>query len=191
MSVIRRIYRLRRQSPRAIDRRSSGRRFLGDRAISAARWASIRSSKSTIRPLPVEKGDVFVLATDGVHEYVGASFIADTIQRQRGRSRQGRQSHRRRGVSSRAARTTSRSRSSASTSCRREMPARFITADRIAVPAAAGSEDDFRWLSHRRELHASSRSHLYLAVDAETDARSSSRRRRSTCRATRPIWSDS
>ena len=31
------------------------------------------------RPLPVEKGDTFVLATDGVYEHVGARFIANTI----------------------------------------------------------------------------------------------------------------
>ena len=31
------------------------------------------------RPLPIEKGDVFVLATDGVYEHVSGRFIADTI----------------------------------------------------------------------------------------------------------------
>src|SRR5882672_6972662 len=31
------------------------------------------------RSLQIEKGDVFLLATDGVYEYVGARFIADTI----------------------------------------------------------------------------------------------------------------
>ena len=42
-----------------------------------------------------------------------------------------------------------------------------------------------------RELHASSRSHVYLAVDEEPTCRWSSKRRRSNCAATRPTWSDS
>ncbi len=32
------------------------------------------------RAIPVEKGDAFVLATDGVYEYVNPRFVADTIQ---------------------------------------------------------------------------------------------------------------
>ncbi len=32
------------------------------------------------RAIPVEKGDTFILATDGVYEYVKPRFIADTIQ---------------------------------------------------------------------------------------------------------------
>jgi serine/threonine protein kinase/serine/threonine protein phosphatase PrpC len=31
------------------------------------------------QPLPIEKGDVFLLATDGVYEHVGGRFIVDTI----------------------------------------------------------------------------------------------------------------
>ena len=43
-----------------------------------------------------------------------------------------------------------------------------------------------------RELHGSSRSHIYLAVDSDTDdAGRRSRRRRSTCAATRPTSSAS
>ncbi len=32
------------------------------------------------RAIPVEKGDTFILATDGVYEYVNQHFIADTVQ---------------------------------------------------------------------------------------------------------------
>ena len=31
------------------------------------------------RAVPIEKGDVFVLATDGVYEHVGGRFIVDAI----------------------------------------------------------------------------------------------------------------
>lgn len=33
------------------------------------------------RAIPVEKGDIFILATDGVYEYVNPRFIADAVQR--------------------------------------------------------------------------------------------------------------
>ena len=40
--------------------------------------------------LALEKGDVFVLATDGVYEHVGARFIAEAIKAARERSGRGR-----------------------------------------------------------------------------------------------------
>ena len=60
--------------------------------------------------------------------------------------------------------------------------------------AAAASTPRMMFDGYRivRELHASSRSHVYLAVDdARPRRRSSSRRRRSTCAATRPTSSAS
>ena len=74
-----RIYRVSGNVARATDQRSSRRSSRRSRAISAARSASIRRSRSTTRRCRSSKGDVFLLATDGVHEYVGARFIAKAI----------------------------------------------------------------------------------------------------------------
>ena len=74
--------------------------------------------------LRVEKGDVFVLATDGVYEHVGDRLIAATIKDNAGDLDQAAQGRRRAGLSSTAATTTSRSRSSASTNCPTATPAR-------------------------------------------------------------------
>ena len=56
--------------------------------------------------LPVERGDVFLLATDGVHEHVGRALHCQGDRRWRGRSRCCRARHRRGGLCSRAAPTT-------------------------------------------------------------------------------------
>ena len=56
--------------------------------------------------LPVEQGDVFLLATDGVHEHVGPRFIAKAIGDQCGRSRCRGAGDRRRRPTSTAAPTT-------------------------------------------------------------------------------------
>ena len=53
------------------------------------------------RPVTIEKGDLFVLATDGVYEHVGSRFVAETIIGQRQRSGQRRVRDRRRGQASR------------------------------------------------------------------------------------------
>ena len=41
---------------------------------------------------------------------------------------------------------------------------------RVAAAAAAGRPDGLRRLPYPAKVHASSRSHIYLAVDVETDA---------------------
>ncbi len=50
------------------------------------------------RTLKVEKGDLFLLATDGVYEHVSGRFIAETIGGSSGRTGQRRQNHCRRGA---------------------------------------------------------------------------------------------
>ena len=49
-------------------------------AISAARSASASGWRSTTAPLPVERGDVFVFATDGVHEHASERAIVEAIR---------------------------------------------------------------------------------------------------------------
>jgi len=122
------------------------------------------------RTLPLEKGDVFVLATDGVYEHAAARFIAATI-RDSGDDLD------------RAARTIV------------EQAYQHGSPDNLTIqivridelPDSAASEvfgqaselppapllearvvfDGYRIV---REVHGSSRSHIYLAVDVESDA---------------------
>ena len=58
--------------------------------------------------LPLEQGDVFVLATDGVYEHLDARRIAELRQRRRRRSRRGGEGDRRAGVRARQRRQSHR-----------------------------------------------------------------------------------
>ena len=146
-----RIYRARRQVAGAAHRGSSGHRLVGADLSRPRARASTRSSRSTIRRFQIETGDVFVLATDGVYEHVGARFIAETIaqiMRTISTTRRGRSSRRPAGA---AARTTSRSRSCGSTRCRTARPSEiFSQAVRAAAAAAAGAAHDLRRLPDRQ-----------------------------------------
>jgi len=117
----------------------------------------------------VEKGDVFVLATDGVYEYVAARFVAGAIKRN-------------------ANDLDLAAKSIVEEASRRGSPdnltVQIVRVDRL--PDGEASEvlgqtsqlplppllearmvfDGYRIV---RELHGSSRSHIYLAVDTETD----------------------
>ena len=147
-------------SPRTI---ASG--FRRSRAISAARSASIRRSRSTTAPCELEKGDVFVLATDGVHEHVGRAFVAEAIAERTPTTSTPPRARSSTRPTSAAARTTSPCRSCASTSCPTASAASSQQLDRAAAAAAARRRawcfDGYRIV---REMHASSRSHIYLAV---------------------------
>lgn len=121
-------------------------------------------------PLQVEKGDVFLLATDGVYEHVGARFVASAINDNQQDL-------------DRAAKTI------VDEAFQRGSPDNLtIQIVRIdQLPESEASEvfgqsselppppllearalfDGYRIV---RELHGSSRSHIYLAVDTETDA---------------------
>jgi len=119
--------------------------------------------------LQVEKDDVFVLATDGVYEYVAARFVAGAIKHN-------------------ANDLDLAARSIVEEASRRGSPdnltVQIVRVDRL--PDGEASEvlgqtsqlplppllearmvfDGYRIV---RELHGSSRSHIYLAVDTETD----------------------
>jgi serine/threonine protein phosphatase PrpC len=122
------------------------------------------------RAVPLEVGDIFVLATDGVYEHVDPRFVTDA-------------------VAAHATALDEAARAIAEEAFRRDSPDNLtVQIVRIdALPDADAGEmlgqaaelplpplleirmvfDGFRIV---RELHASSRSHLYLAVDTETDA---------------------
>lgn len=123
------------------------------------------------RALPIDKGDTFILATDGVYEHVGARFIADTIDRGAndldGIARI---------IGEEAFQQGSRDNLTIQIVRIDELPdseASDIIGQAATLPCppllVARSEiDGYRIV---REIHASSRSHIYLAVDTADGAR--------------------
>jgi serine/threonine protein phosphatase PrpC len=123
------------------------------------------------RALPVEKGDTFILATDGVYEHVSARFIADTINRD---------AH----DFDSAARTIVEE--AYQQGSHDNLTVQVVRIDELPVSEASdiiGHEADLPcpplWEARSfvdgyqivREIHASSRSHIYLAVDTANGAR--------------------
>ena len=123
------------------------------------------------RTLPVERGDVFVLATDGVYEYVAADFVIATVVELGG------------DLDAAARRIVAEA--------YRRGSADNLTVQIVRVDAPGGRSADeiqqrvgqlpcppvldartvFDGYTIIRELHASNRSHVYLALDGETGAR--------------------
>ena len=120
--------------------------------------------------LEVERGDVFVLATDGVYEHVDAAFVAGAIHEARGNLDE----------AARAVVAEAYGRGSAD-----NLTVQIISIEDLPEEASAVQQqlaqlapppllearaeiDGFRIL---RELHASARSHIYLAVDPESGGR--------------------
>lgn len=116
----------------------------------------------------LETGDLFFLATDGVYEYAAASFVADTVQRF---------AH---DLDSAARLIVGEAYARGSTD---NLTAQLIRVDglpardsneihrdltQLPFPPVLEARAMFDGYKIIRELHASSRSHVYLAVDAET-----------------------
>jgi serine/threonine protein phosphatase PrpC len=120
--------------------------------------------------LQVEAGDTFVLASDGVYEHVDAAFVLDAI-------RQGR------GDLDRAARAIAREalrHGSADNLTVQIVAIEQVSghgagelqrqAAQLALPPLLEARADFEGYRIVRELHASSRSHIYLAADGATQS---------------------
>ena len=122
------------------------------------------------RTLQIEKGDVFLLATDGVHEHADPAFMISTVAENGADLDQAA-----RIVVEEALRRGSQD----------NLTLQIVRVDETPVPQAG---EMYRQLSDLpfppilearalfdgyrivREVHGSSRSHVYLAVDVETDA---------------------
>jgi serine/threonine protein phosphatase PrpC len=121
------------------------------------------------RTLPVEKGDVFVLATDGVYEHVGARFIADAINGG-GADLDGAA----KAVVEEAYQRGSGDNLTVQIVRIDELPDGEASeilgqALRLPLPPLLEARSIFDGYRIIRELHSSSRSHTYLAEDIETD----------------------
>jgi serine/threonine protein phosphatase PrpC/ribosomal protein L39E len=123
------------------------------------------------RALPIDKGDTFILATDGVYEHVGARFIADTIDRgandldgiARIIGEEAFQQGSRDNLTIQIVRIDELPNSEAS-----DIIGQAATLPCPPLLEARSEIDGYRIV---REIHASSRSHIYLAVDTADGAR--------------------
>ena len=125
--------------------------------------------------LEIERGDVFVLATDGVYEHVDAAFIARAIREAHegldGAVR-GDMDGAARAVVEEAHRRGSADNLTVQIVCIEDVPRdgnglREQLA-RLAPPPLLQARDEIDGYRIEREIHASARSHLYLATDMET-----------------------
>ena len=169
MWEIRRIYRL---SGNALEQ------LTNDHRVVVSSQQSYLSRAMGVNPqieidyqaLPVERGDVFLLTTDGVHEHVGPRFIAKAI-------------------GDRAADLDAAAQAIAAEAFKQgsadNLTVQIVRIDEVpdgqaseVIGSAAGlplpplleARMEFDGYRIVREVHASSRSHIYLAVDIETDA---------------------
>ena len=120
--------------------------------------------------LPVEKGDVFLLASDGVFEHADASFMVDAIQR--GRSDLDRAA---RAIVEEAYQRGSKDNLTVQIVVVDELPSRDAREthqhlSELPLAPILDARMNFDGYKIVREVHGSNRSHVYLAVDIETDA---------------------
>lgn len=121
------------------------------------------------RMLKVEKGDVFVLATDGVYEHVGARFVTQTIKENEADLDKAA-----RAIVEEAYRKGSADNLTIQIVRVDELPDGeaseiFGQTSELPLPPLLEARmvfDDYRVV---RKIHGSSRSHIYLAVDTATD----------------------
>jgi serine/threonine protein phosphatase PrpC len=116
----------------------------------------------------IERGDIFVLTSDGVHEHVGKRFVAKVLKETRDLDE-----------AARIIVTEALARGSADNLTIQIVRIDELgTGDATEIPVQAGQLPPAPLLDARmifegyrivREIHASSRSHIYLAVDVETE----------------------
>ncbi|MEO8155556.1 MAG: bifunctional protein-serine/threonine kinase/phosphatase [Rhizobacter sp.] len=120
--------------------------------------------------LQVEKGDIFLLATDGVYEHVDASFMVEAIQRGRGDLDQVA-----RAIVGKASELGSPDNLTVQIVVIDELPSQGAgemhqQLSELPIPPILEARAVFDGYKIVREVHGSNRSHIYLAVDIETDA---------------------
>jgi serine/threonine protein phosphatase PrpC/predicted Ser/Thr protein kinase len=122
------------------------------------------------RMLKVDAGDVFLLATDGVSEHVGARFVAKTIK-----DNADDLDRAARMIVEEAHRNDSPDNLTAQIVRIDDVPhgeasELFGQAPELPLPPLLEARAVFDGYTIVRELHASSRSHIYLATDTESEA---------------------
>jgi serine/threonine protein phosphatase PrpC/aminoglycoside phosphotransferase/ribosomal protein L39E len=122
------------------------------------------------RALPVEPGDLFILATDGVHEHVTPRFMVEALAEAPDLD----------GAARRIVEEAYRQGSSDNLTVQivridavpRGEPTEIVAhVSELPPPPLLEARAEFEGYRIVRELHASSRSHIYLAIDEEDGAR--------------------
>jgi serine/threonine protein phosphatase PrpC len=121
------------------------------------------------RSLQVDKGDTFFLATDGAYEYVGARFIADAIN-----GSENNLDGAAGAIVAEACRRGSQDNLTVQIVRVDELPDSraediFGSVSELPLPPLLQARMLFDGYRIIRELHGSSRSHIYLATDIESD----------------------
>ena len=118
----------------------------------------------------VEMGDLFILATDGVYEYIDERFIVKTVKDHLEDLD---------GAAGKIVREALQRGSDDNLTIQivriDEVPEReasevFSNSSQLPLPPLLNARMNFDGFQIVRELHASNRSHIYLGLDAETDA---------------------
>lgn len=121
------------------------------------------------RALTVEKGDIFVLATDGVYEYANAALIIDAIDKYSDDLDAAARS-----IAELAYQQGSDDNLTVQIVRVEDLPGQDANAvcqqaSELPFPPILDARMDFDGYKIVREVHASSRSHVYLALDAESN----------------------
>jgi serine/threonine protein phosphatase PrpC len=122
------------------------------------------------RALQVEVGDIFLFATDGVYEYASPCFVVDAIK-----THQNDPDAAAKAIVEEAYRQGSADNLTAMVVRVEDLPGQDADAlyrqlTKLPFPPMLDARTVFDGYKIVREMHASSRSHVYLAVDDETDA---------------------
>lgn len=122
------------------------------------------------RAVPLEKGDIFILATDGVYEHVKSRFVADTINRDAADLDAAA-----RAIGDEAYWQGSRDNLTVQIVRIDDLPLRGASeiigqAEDLPCPPLLQARMAFDGYEIVREIHASSRSHIYLATDTADGA---------------------
>jgi serine/threonine protein phosphatase PrpC/ribosomal protein L39E len=122
------------------------------------------------QPLPIEKGDVFLLATDGVYEHVSGRFIVDTVNGSAGEFDSAAKT-----IIDEAKRQGSPDNLTVQIVRIDELPDAEESevarqASELPCPPLLEARTVLDGYKIVREIHGSSRSHIYLAVDSADDA---------------------
>ena len=123
--------------------------------------------------LAIAQGDTFLLASDGVYEHVDAAFITQAVQREKGEH--GDLDRAARAIVDEALQRGSTDNLTVQIVVIQELPNQNASEiqqqlSALALPPVLEARASLDGYTIVRELHASHRSHIYLAHDSETDA---------------------
>lgn len=146
-----------------------------DHRVAVSRETSYLSRALGVNPqveidylaLKAEAGDVFLLATDGVYDFAEPRFMAETVA-----AHAGNLDHAAAAIVAEALKRGSDDNLTVQIVRIDAVPdgqAREVVASDLPLPPLLEAGQAFDGYRIVRELHGSSRSHIYLAVDSETD----------------------